>query len=100
MLQPDIATTAIAAVPATIAAWAALLAARRGRQNADAIADVGETADQVRHATNGQLEAKIRQAVMEVFAEHRGEVTEAVMAESVRHLLDAVIEAGPEHHRK
>jgi hypothetical protein len=41
--------------------------------------------------TNGELEQKIRKAVVEVFAEHRGDVTEAVMAESVRHLLNALL---------
>lgn len=45
----------------------------------------------VKHQTNGQMDEKIRKAVMKVFNEHKTDVTEAVMAESVRHLLDALI---------
>jgi len=53
-----------------------------------------ERVQTVETRTNGELEQKIRKAVVEVFKEHKGEVTEAVMAESVRHLLDAMLNDG------
>lgn len=74
----------ISAIPSSIAAIAAVIGARRGTENRNSLT-------QVKAQTNGELERKIRTAVMEVFKDHRGEVTEAVMAESVRHLLDAMI---------
>lgn len=51
------------------------------------------TLKQVEKQTNGAMEAKIRKAVIEVFNERQRDVTEAVMAESLRHLLDAMIGA-------
>ena len=74
----------IAAVPATIAAVASLIASRRAKENR-------VIARRIEHQTNGQMDEKIRKAVVAVFNEHKTDVTEAVMAESVRHLLNALI---------
>lgn len=89
----DIFIAAISSIPSTIAAGAAVIAARRGTDNAKALIEVRTVGQQIATQTNGELDAKIKRVVVEVFKEHRGEVTEAVMAESVRHLLNALINA-------
>jgi hypothetical protein len=67
------------------------LLAKQNRDIRSSARDNTEKLANVERQTNGHLEAKIRKAVLEVFQEHKTEVTEAVMAESVRHLLDAML---------
>jgi hypothetical protein len=84
-----VSVATIAAVPSMVAAIAALIGAKQGKQNSHNL-------KRIEHQTNGMMDDKIRSAVISVFAEHRGEVTEAVMAESVRHLLNAIINENKE----
>ena len=87
----DAISVAIGAIPSTVAAYAAVIAARRGTDNRNTVVEIRDRTAQIERQTNGEMERKIRQAVIEVFKDHQGDVTQAVMAESVRHLLNAMI---------
>lgn len=90
-MDATVAVAAISAVPATIAACAAVLSARRGKQTRSLAEENRTDMGVIKHQTNGQMDEKIRAAVYHVFNEHKEDVTEAVMIESMRNLLDAMI---------
>src|SRR4051794_26313007 len=92
----DIAVTAISSLTAIALAYIA-------KQNRDIRTSARENTTRlgnIEHQTNGQMDSKIRSAVLEVFQQHKTEVTEAVMAESVRHLLDAMLNMPTENDRE
>jgi hypothetical protein len=85
-VDASIGAAAIGAVPATFAAVLAYRAAMHGSRNA-------ATLGVVQRQTNGELDRKIAGAVRDVFRENQRDVTEAVMAEALRDLLDGILEA-------
>lgn len=87
---PDIAVTAISSLTAIALAYIA----KTNRDIRTTANENQELSKRIEARTNGELDRKIKQAVTEVFADHRSDVTEAVMAESVRHLLNAMLNEG------
>lgn len=86
-----VAVAAITALPAMLAWYESRKAKRVGRDNAERLDVLDTKATRIDKQTNGEMDHKIQTAVMQVFKEHKQEVTEAVMAESMRHLLDMMI---------
>lgn len=93
----DIVVTGISSATAITLAWIA----KQNRDikatadtNTEKVQEIKGVADRIEARTNGELDRKIRKAITEVFADHKDEVTQAVMTEAIRDLLDAMLSEG------
>ena len=64
---------------------------KRAKENHEVLKTTAKDVAKIENRTNGVLDAKIRNAVRDVFKEHFPDVTSAVVAESLNDLLTQII---------